>query len=140
MSGRQRFPDLHRVPIVQTTGNLGVELMAGRINVLLTPTTADDSKPASERKLRTLISDVEEAATRYFQDFGIYPINHVVVIRDDALARLPGLPRTLFDALCGGESECLSAPAGRHADAIGSVLLAKSIRPVQRRPAVLWDK
>jgi len=98
VSGQQRFPDWHGVLIEQTTDNLEVELIMGRIDVLLTPATADDSKPASERKLRTLISDVEETETRYFQDFGVYPINHVVVVRDDALARLPGLPRALFDA------------------------------------------
>ena len=48
--------------------------------------------------LRPLIANAQEAEEAYFREHGIYPINHVVVIRDVALSRLPQLPLALFAA------------------------------------------
>ena len=41
---------------------------------------------------------MQQAEEEYVRDYGVYPINHVVVIRDDALRRLPKLPQALFEA------------------------------------------
>lgn len=45
-----------------------------------------------------LIPDAEEAGLGALRDRGLYPINHLVVIRDDLLAEHPGLARAVFDA------------------------------------------
>jgi 4,5-dihydroxyphthalate decarboxylase len=97
-SGRQRFETLPGVPLEVVDKDLEQELIAGRIDALLTPTPADEKKPAGERQLRSLIADVQKAEEEYVRDYGVYPINHVLVIRDDALRRLPKLPKALFDA------------------------------------------
>jgi 4,5-dihydroxyphthalate decarboxylase len=97
-SGRQRFATLPGVPLEVVDTDLEQDLIAGRIDALLTPTPADEKKPAKERRLRSLIADVQKAEEEYVRDHGVYPINHVLVIRDDALRRLPGLPRALFTA------------------------------------------
>jgi 4,5-dihydroxyphthalate decarboxylase len=65
---------------------------------LLTPTPRDEKLPKSERRLRSLIANVQEAEEAYVRDYGVYPINHVIVVRNDALARLPRLPQALFEA------------------------------------------
>jgi len=96
-SGRQRFMTLEGLTVDVTNSDLETDLIEGRIDALLTPTLADEKKPASERKLRSLIDDVQRAEEEYVAKFGIYPINHVVVIRDDILQQLPALPRALFD-------------------------------------------
>jgi 4,5-dihydroxyphthalate decarboxylase len=96
-SGRQRFMALPGVQPEVTNSDLETELIEGRIDALLTPTPQDEKKPASERKLRSLIADVQKAEEEYVRDYGVYPINHVVVIRDDILSRNPNLPRALFD-------------------------------------------
>jgi len=79
-------------------GDLEAMLVEGKIDALLAPQTADGRKAESERKLRSLIADAQAAEEAYLHTFGIYPINHVVVIRSDTLQRLPGLPYTLFEA------------------------------------------
>jgi len=98
VSGKQRFTTLPGVTLEATNGDLEDLLIEGKIDALLTPQTADNRKPAGERKLRSLIADAQEAEETYLDTFGIYPINHVVVIRNDSLHRLPGLPRVLFNA------------------------------------------
>lgn len=98
VSGRQRFAALPGVALETVDGDLEAMLVAGRIDALLTPQTADERKPADARKLRSLIADAQAEETAYLRAFGIYPINHVVVIRSDVLDRLPGLPGVLFEA------------------------------------------
>lgn len=112
VSGRQRFPALPGVTIEQVETDLEEDLIAGRIDVLLTTAVADDRNPPSARRLRPLIADVQHAEERYFREFGIYPINHVVVIRADALARLPRLPRALFDAYSQAKAQAYRRKLG----------------------------
>ncbi len=45
-----------------------------------------------------LIPDAVEAGYAALQATGHYPINHLVVVQDDLLARHPGLARAVFDA------------------------------------------
>jgi 4,5-dihydroxyphthalate decarboxylase len=98
VSGRQRFATLPGVTLQTINGDLETALIEGQIDALLTPQTADDRKPSGERELRTLIADVQAAEEAYLRAFGIYPINHVVVIRSDVLQRVPSLPHALFAA------------------------------------------
>ena len=98
VNGKQRFGALPGVPLQTIIGDLEIMLLDGEIDALLVPQTVDEQKPTAERKLRSLIGDAQRAEEEYLRAFGIYPINHVVVIRDDATRRLPGLARALFDA------------------------------------------
>jgi 4,5-dihydroxyphthalate decarboxylase len=98
VSGKQRFATLPGVTLEVVNDDLEALLVKGKIDALLTPQTVDDRKPAGERIFRSLIADAQAAEEAYLRTFGIYPINHVVVIRSDTLQRLPGLPRVLFEA------------------------------------------
>ena len=98
MGGKQRFTTLLGVTLELAKSDLEILLAEGKIDALLTPQIADGRKPENERKFRHLIADAQTAEEAYLRTFGIYPINHVVVIRSDVLQRLPGLPRVLFDA------------------------------------------
>lgn len=111
-SGRQRFAALAGVPLEVVQSDLEEDLLAGRIDALLTPTPADEKKPAAERKLRSLIADVQKAEEDYVRDYGVYPINHVVVIRDDALKRLPKLPQALFSAFAEAKARAYKRRLG----------------------------
>lgn len=97
-SGSQRFSVIEGVELEVTDLDLETELVEGRIDALLTPTPRDVTLPKEKRRLRSLISNVQEAEEAYVRDYGVYPINHVIVMRDDALARLPRLPEALFKA------------------------------------------
>jgi 4,5-dihydroxyphthalate decarboxylase len=97
-SGRQRFEALPGVRLNVGDSDLEADVIAGRLDAIMTPTLEDEKKRADERRLRSLISDVQKAEEDYLRDYNCYPINHVVVIHDDALRRLPNLPRALFGA------------------------------------------
>src|SRR5947207_1856790 len=49
-------------------------------------------------ELVPLISDAEAAAERALAERGLWPVNHLVVVKDELLASEPGLARALFDA------------------------------------------
>ena len=105
VTGKQRFTALPGVKLELIQGDLETLLVEGTIDALLAPQTADDGKPTGERKFRSLITDVQTAEEDYFRAYGIYPINHVVVIRDDTLQRLPGLPRALIEAYAHAKTQ-----------------------------------
>jgi 4,5-dihydroxyphthalate decarboxylase len=52
----------------------------------------------THRDVAPLIPDAAEAGYRSLRDRGLYPINHLVVVRDDLLAAHPGLAMKVFDA------------------------------------------
>ena len=54
--------------------------------------------PADHPGVVPLIPDAAEAGYRALRDRGLYPINHVVVVRDELLAAHPGLAGALFAA------------------------------------------
>ena len=55
--------------------------------------------------LRTLIPDASEAGFRALRDRGLYPINHLIVVRDEILDAHPGLAADLFDAFARAKRE-----------------------------------
>lgn len=112
VSGRQRFDALSDVPLETIEGDVESELIAGRIDALLSPAVKDDRTSAGDRKLRTLIADPQAAEEAYLREYGIYPINHVVVIRSDSLVRVPSAPRALFDAYIDAKARAYSRQLG----------------------------
>ena len=59
--------------------------------------------------LRTMIPDAADAAWRALRDRGFYPINHVIVVRDEVLSAHPGLPADLFQAFTRAKREYVDA-------------------------------
>ncbi|WP_066952513.1 4,5-dihydroxyphthalate decarboxylase [Streptomyces lushanensis] len=53
---------------------------------------------ATSSRLSPLIADPEEAGFAALRERGFYPINHLVVVRDDLLAERPELGAEIFDA------------------------------------------
>ncbi len=111
-SGRQRFAALPGAPLEVGNSDLEADVVAGKLDAILTPTPEDEKKPAGQRRLRSLIADVQKAEEDYVRDYGVYPINHVVVIRDDALRRLPKLPKALFTAFADAKARAYKRRLG----------------------------
>lgn len=59
-----------------------------------------------------LIPDPQEAGFRAFQQRGLYPINHLLVVRDELLAEHPGLGVRLFEAFTESKQQYLRALRG----------------------------
>ncbi|MGH7058117.1 MAG: ABC transporter substrate-binding protein [Acetobacteraceae bacterium] len=66
-------------------------LLAGKIDA------AVGLKQADPNDLRTVIPDAALEAERWYCKTGIYPVNHVIAVRDDLLAAHPWLGRELMD-------------------------------------------
>ncbi|MCW3840590.1 ABC transporter substrate-binding protein [Micromonospora yasonensis] len=52
-----------------------------------------------------LIPDADEAAYAALRDRGLYPINHLVVVKDELLQAHPGLATALFDAFAAAKRQ-----------------------------------
>ena len=59
---------------------------------------ADDDEVVDRVEAAPLIPDPVEAGFAALRDRGLYPINHLVVIRDELLAERPELAAQVFDA------------------------------------------
>ncbi|MDE3206582.1 MAG: ABC transporter substrate-binding protein [Acidobacteriota bacterium] len=64
--------------------------------------------------VRPLIPDPEGVAMTALTDRGLYPINHLIVVRDDVLADHPGLAVSLFEAFAEAKQRYVEDL--RHAD------------------------
>jgi 4,5-dihydroxyphthalate decarboxylase len=53
---------------------------------------------AKDARVVPLIRDAEEAAFAALRDRGLYPINHLIVVKDNVLEAHPGVVTALFDA------------------------------------------
>lgn len=62
--------------------------------------------------IRPLIPDPAGAGLAAYRSRGHYPINHLIVVRDDVLARHPRLARELFDAFAESKSRYLQKLGG----------------------------
>jgi 4,5-dihydroxyphthalate decarboxylase len=61
--------------------------------------------PAGTPGLIPLIPDAERAGYRALRERGLYPINHLVVVRDELLAAHPGLAADLFGAYAEAKNQ-----------------------------------
>lgn len=70
--------------------DLGDMLLSGELDAAIGVGGLDQAR------VRPLIPDARDAALRFREDTGVYPISHIVVIRNDALEANPWLPGELF--------------------------------------------
>jgi len=67
---------------------------------------------AKSTELRMLIPDAAEAGFKALRDRGHYPINHLIVVRDEMLDANPGLAADLFDAFARSKRSYVEALKG----------------------------
>jgi 4,5-dihydroxyphthalate decarboxylase len=71
--------------------DLGQMLLAGEVDAVV---GADIDSPG----VVPLIPDPEQAAAAALRDHGLYPVNHLVVVKDEVLERHPGVAGAVFEA------------------------------------------
>ena len=67
--------------------------------------------PADRADLTPLIPDAEEAGYRALRERGLYPINHLVVVKDELLTAHPDLAAELFAAYAAAKNRYVAALA-----------------------------
>lgn len=68
-----------------------------------------------------LFHDAAGEAERALRNRGLYPINHLVVIRDEVLAKHPDAARAVFDAFVTAKQEYLDRLAGQASSELSGV-------------------
>lgn len=96
---RERLPlelpqgmDVQPIP-----GTLNDALLAGEIDAILSP-TEPAAFAAGDPRIARLFPDPRGAASAWHRRTGFHPIMHLVGIRQEIVAREPGLARRLYDA------------------------------------------
>jgi 4,5-dihydroxyphthalate decarboxylase len=67
--------------------------------------------PADRQDLAPLIPDAAEAGYRALRERGLYPINHLVVVKDELLTAYPDLAAELFAAYAAAKNRYVAALA-----------------------------
>jgi 4,5-dihydroxyphthalate decarboxylase len=111
-SATPRFAPPPSAKVEPSTEDLELMLEQGKLDALLHPQTKDSKLPASRRKFRPLLEDFETAEKQYFLETGIYPINHVVVLRREAVTREPTAPRAIFEAYSASKQNAVQRRLG----------------------------
>jgi 4,5-dihydroxyphthalate decarboxylase len=86
----QEFTDPPFVQRIASGQNLGAMLLSGEIDAAIALAGLDPAQ------VRTVIPDADAAAAAWSQRTGVYPINHVVVVKDALLAEHPWLADELM--------------------------------------------
>jgi 4,5-dihydroxyphthalate decarboxylase len=96
---RERLPlELPREMDVQPiAGTLNDALLAGEIDAILSP-TEPAAFAAGDPRIVRLFPDPRAAASAWHRRTGFHPIMHLVGIRQEIVAREPGLARRLYNA------------------------------------------
>jgi 4,5-dihydroxyphthalate decarboxylase len=81
-----------------------------------------------------LLADADEAADRYLRSHGNWPVNHLVVVKDELLAADPGLADGIVDAFARAKQLYLDSgelePAhARAAEVMGADPLPYGLEP-----------
>jgi 4,5-dihydroxyphthalate decarboxylase len=67
-------------------------LAEGTLDAVITPTELRSDR------VERLFADPFERERQYYQETGLFPIHHVMVIRDEVVATHPGVPEQLYEA------------------------------------------
>jgi 4,5-dihydroxyphthalate decarboxylase len=119
--------------------NLSDMLVAGEVDALL---TAQVPLPYVKRvpQVKRLFANPRQAETEHFHRTGIFPIMHVMVIREEFYRRHPWVAQSLYKALLESKNHCIEAIyrndaihsalpwTGQHADEIRE-LMGKNFWP-----------
>lgn len=121
---KPRFETPPGIRAQSTTEDLEALLEAGRIDALMAGKPKDLQRPIAERRLRPLVADTARIERQWFDDTGLFPIMHTVVLHAD-VARDAAVPRRVFEAYAQAKRTALTRR-------LGSTLL-----PFAER---LWDQ
>lgn len=100
---------------VERERSLDQLLRAGEIDAII---SARPPAGLASGEVRSLLADSHSAERRYWEETGVFPIMHLVVLRDDFLAAAPWAAASLYAALDEARSRCarrLLDPTASHA-------------------------
>ena len=127
------LPPEIKIENISAGKNLSDMLVAGEVDALL---TAQVPAPYVKRapQVKRLFANPRQAETEHFRRTGIFPIMHVMVIREEFYRRHPWVAQSLYKALLESKNHCIEAIyrndaihsalpwTGQHADEIRELM------------------
>lgn len=99
-TNQPRFDPPADVRITLVGDDLEDMLDDGRIDALIDPASRDGILPLAQRRFRPLLRGHEKEERSYYNQTGIFPIHHTLVVDRDILGRAPALPAAVYAAYC----------------------------------------
>jgi 4,5-dihydroxyphthalate decarboxylase len=101
-----RLPPDIRVEAIAEGKNLSTMLVDGEVDALM---TAQVPGPYVKRlpQVRRLFANPREVERDHFQRTGIFPIMHLMVLREDIYKRHPWIAQSLYKALLESKTHCI---------------------------------
>lgn len=101
-----KLPPAIKIENIPAGKNLSDMLVAGEIDALL---TAQVPAPYVKRapQIRRLFADPRQVETEHFRRTGIFPIMHVMVLRQEIFQRHPWIAQSLYKALFDAKQYCI---------------------------------
>ena len=102
-----RMPPNYRLTRLGEQQTLGAMLLKGEIDALIAPGAPEVFKKTAGR-VRRLIVDYRQAEGRYFQETGIFPIMHLLVMRREAYEAKPAIAADLYELFSEAKQASMS--------------------------------
>ena len=99
----QNPPNVETAPAGKKIGQM---LLDGEIDAAIGPVGVESPD------IRPLIPNAEKAEVAWFKQHGVYPINHMITVRNDLVAQSPGLLEQLFAAFTQAKQAYVEHLAG----------------------------
>jgi 4,5-dihydroxyphthalate decarboxylase len=109
---KQRLPLPRSASVEITHHDLEETLCHGGIDAMLGFFVRDSRLPPPQRQLRTILPHPQVVEQDYYRRTAIYPINHCVVIRNDALECCPALADTVYSAYVAAKARAYQRQLG----------------------------
>jgi 4,5-dihydroxyphthalate decarboxylase len=74
---------------------------------------------AAGEAIKPFYPDPDAATAAFYQRFGVFPIDHVIVIKDSVLAEYPWLAQALYEALKAAKDDALRKEPHAHVGGAG---------------------
>jgi len=108
----RRFPPPAAADIVPASGDLEEMLLDGAIDAFFSMRVRDGKLPEAERRLHPLLADPRATERAYFEQTGLYPLLHMVVLSRELAERAPDAPRQIYDAYREAKGKALARRLG----------------------------
>lgn len=94
---KPRFATPTGVRATHSSASLEELVVTGEVDALIAGRPKDTQRPAADRRLRVLVRDPDSIERAYFEQTGLFPIMHTLVLHPRVLTD-PGMPGRLFKA------------------------------------------
>mgnify|MGYP000011760362 FL=1 len=105
----RKLPGKHGGDAVAEREDLIDGLLTGELDAVMDPAGATIRAVAESERADFLFDDPIAEEQQYFRETGVFPPNHVVVIRDEVLEEHPWVALNVYHAFCAARDVCLDA-------------------------------